>query len=202
MPILPNSIGIPKSTRILRTASPGLRKNIQHPRLRRSLRYSGIDGAPSHKAHEMAQSKENQSASHSDEHMLGHGFYNKHSHEQGKANTCALPLIIEAVNQIDLGQIASEFSIADYGSAEGQNSLLPMKTAIAQVKALVTKARRTEIPITVTHTDLPTNDWTMLFQTVLFSLDSYLAHENNVFCFVSGTSIYHQIFPPNHTAFG
>lgn len=53
--------------------------------------------------------------------MLGHGFYNKHSHEQGKANTCGLPLIIEAVNQIDLGQIAGEFSIADYGSAQGQN---------------------------------------------------------------------------------
>jgi hypothetical protein len=79
-------------------------------------------------------------SSSNEEHMLGHGFYNKHSHEQGKANTCGLPLIIEAVNQIDLGQIASEFSIADYGSAQGQNSLLPMKIAIAQVKALATKA--------------------------------------------------------------
>jgi hypothetical protein len=85
------------------------------------------------------------SSSH-EEHMLGHGFYNKHSYEQAKANTCGLPLIIEAINQIDLGQIASEFSIADYGSAQGQNSLLPMKTAIAQVKALATKAGRTETP--------------------------------------------------------
>jgi hypothetical protein len=32
--------------------------------------------------------------------MLGHGFYNKHSHEQGKANAFALPLIAEAINQI------------------------------------------------------------------------------------------------------
>ena len=137
-----------------------------------------------------------------EEHMLGHGFYNKHSHEQGKANTCGLPLIIEAINQIDLQQIGSEFRIADYGSAQGQNSLLPMKTAIAQVKALATKAGRTETPATVTHTDLPTNDWTTLFQTVLFSPDSYLAHQSNVFCFASGTSIYHQIFPPNQIAFG
>ena len=87
-----------------------------------------------------------------EEHMLSHGFYNKHSHEQGKANTCGLPLIIEAINQIDLQQIGSEFRIADYGSAQGQNSLLPMKTAIAQVKALATKAGRTETPVTVTHT--------------------------------------------------
>jgi hypothetical protein len=31
-----------------------------------------------------------------EEHMLDHGFYNKHSHEQGKANTYGLPLIVEA----------------------------------------------------------------------------------------------------------
>jgi hypothetical protein len=50
-----------------------------------------------------------------EEHMLGHGFYNKHSHEQGEANTYGLPLIIEGINQIDLRQIGSEFRIADYG---------------------------------------------------------------------------------------
>jgi len=43
-------------------------------------------------------------SSNNEEHMLGHGFYNKHSHEQTKANTYGLPLIIEAVNQIDLCQ--------------------------------------------------------------------------------------------------
>ena len=71
-------------------------------------------------------------SSSNEEHMLGHGFYNKHSHEQGKANTCGLPLIIEAINQIDLGQIASEFSIADYGSAQGQNSNLPTCSVFRQ----------------------------------------------------------------------
>jgi hypothetical protein len=137
-----------------------------------------------------------------EEHMLGHGFYNKHSQEQAKANLDALPLIADAISRIDLAQIGSEFRIADYGSAQGQNSLLPMKTAIAQVKALATKAGRTETSITVTHTDLPTNDWTTLFQTVLFSPDSYLAHQSNVFCFASGMSVYRQIFPANHIAFG
>jgi hypothetical protein len=137
-----------------------------------------------------------------EEHMLGHGFYNKHSHEQAKANTYGLPLIIEAINQIDLRQIGREFRIADYGSAQGRNSLLPVKTAIAQIKTLATKAGRTGIPITVTHTDLPTNDWTTLFHTVLSSPDSYLAGESNVFCFASGISIYQQIFPPNQIAFG
>jgi len=150
----------------------------------------------------MTQSKENQSASHGEEHMLGHGFYNKHSHEQGKANTYALPLIVEGIHRLDLKQIGSEFRIADYGSAQGQNSLLPMKTAIAQIRTLAAKFGRATTPISVTHTDLPTNDWTTLFQTVLFSPDSYLVGERDVFCFASGTSVYRQIFPPNHIAFG
>ena len=109
--------------------------------------------------------------------MLGHGFYNKHSHEQAKANTYALPLITKAISRIDLAQIGCELRVADYGSAQGQNSLLPMKTAIEQIKALAAKCGTATIPISVTHTDLPTNDWTTLFQTVLFSPDSYLSGE-------------------------
>jgi hypothetical protein len=138
----------------------------------------------------------------SEEHMLGHGFYNKHSHEQGKANTCALPLIPKAISQIHLNQIGDEFRIADYGSAQGQNSLLPMKTVIAETNKLALKCGKRRPAISITHTDLPTNDWTTLFQTVLFSPDSYLVGEQNVFCFASGTSVYQQIFPPHHIAFG
>ena len=138
----------------------------------------------------------------SEEHMLGHGFYNKHSHEQGKANTYALPLIPEAIAKTDLDQIGDEFRIADYGSAQGQNSLSPMKTAIAEIKKRATKPGRRTPAISVTHTDLPTNDWTTLFQTVHSSPDSYLVGEKDVFCFASGTSVYQQIFPPNHIAFG
>jgi len=42
----------------------------------------------------MTQSTDKLSASHSEEHMLGHGFYNKHSHEQAKANTYMSVLIL------------------------------------------------------------------------------------------------------------
>jgi hypothetical protein len=136
----------------------------------------------------MNQPTPGSSEPHGEEHMLGHGFYNKHSHGQGKANTYALPLIPKAICQIDPDQIGNEFRIADYGSAQGDNSPLPMKTAIAEIIKLAVKRGRTAIPISVTQTDLPTNDWTMLFQTILFSPDSYLAGEKNVFCFASGTS--------------
>jgi hypothetical protein len=77
-----------------------------------------------------------------------------------------------------------------------------MKTVIAETKKRAGDSGRTAIPISVTHTDLPTNDWATLFQTVLFSTESYLAGVRDVFCFASGTSIYRQIFPPNHIALG
>lgn len=37
---------------------------------------------------------------------------------------------------------------------------------------------------------------------MLSSPDSYLVGQNDVFCFASGTSVYDQIFPANHIAFG
>ncbi len=131
-------------------------------------------------------------------HMLGHGFYNKHSQEQGMVNRYCLPLLADAVNTIDVEQTADHFRIADYGSAQGRNSLLPIKTAIAKVKLRWNPLP----PITVIHTDLPTNDWTTLFQTVLTSTDSYLVGETNVFAFASGISVYSEIFPPNYIALG
>jgi hypothetical protein len=100
----------------------------------------------------------------SEEHMLGHGFYNKHSHEQGKANTYALPLIPEAIAKTDLDQIGDEFRIADYGSAQGQNSLSPMKTAIAEIKKRATKPGRPRTPPLSYAYRFATNDWLTLFK--------------------------------------
>ena len=134
----------------------------------------------------------------SQSHMLGHGFYSEHSQEQEAANRHGLPLLVEAVDAVDLERAADGFHIADYGSAHGRNSLLPIRTAIAEVKA-----RWSPVPrITVTHTDLPGNDWTALFETVLTSPDSYLAGETNVYAFASAASVYTKILPPNHVALG
>lgn len=132
------------------------------------------------------------------EHMLGHGFYNKHSQEQGLANRHALPLLAAAVNAVDPAIASADFRIADYGSAQGRNSLLPIKIAIKAIKERWQPAP----DITVIHTDLPGNDWTTLFQTVLTSPDSYLQGEAGVFSLASGTSVYSRIFPANHIALG
>lgn len=134
----------------------------------------------------------------SQSHMRGDGFYREHSEEQGAANRLGLGLLVEAVGAIDVERTAGGFHIADYGSAHGRNSLLPMRTVIEAVKERWDPVP----PITVTHTDLPSNDWTTLFETVGESPDSYLAGESNVFAFACGASVYVQSFPPEHIALG
>jgi salicylate 1-O-methyltransferase len=131
------------------------------------------------------------------EHMLGHGFYNKHAEAQGAANRFGLALIEQAIARVDLARAGGVVRIADYGAAQGGNSLLPIGTALSALSA-----RGSALPVVVTHTDLSTNDWTTLFQTVLSSPQSYVAGRPDVFVAASGTSIYRQIFPPAQIAFG
>lgn len=130
--------------------------------------------------------------------MLGHGFYNKHAQEQGAANTFGLQLIRQAIAAIEVTRTTENFRIADYGCAQGHNSLLPIKTALTEIKT-----RGSPFPPTfVFHTDLPTNDWTTLFQTVLDSPDSYMVGATNVAPFASAVSVYKQIFPAERIALG
>jgi hypothetical protein len=137
------------------------------------------------------------SASLSPEHMLGHGFYNKHAQAQAAANRFGLNLIEQAIRRVDLARVGDVFRIADYGAAQGRNSLLPIKTALS-----VLRAQGATLPVVVAHTDLPTNDWTTLFQTVLSSPESYVVGQPDLFVSASGTSIYQQMFPPEQIAFG
>jgi hypothetical protein len=136
----------------------------------------------------------------SEEHMLGHGYYNKHAQAQGAANQHAVEIIARAVQALDLSRLGREIRIADYGCAQGHNSLLPIRAALEALAAR--GAVEAAATATVIHTDLPTNDWTTLFETVLTSADSYVAGRPGVSVFAGGTSIYERIFPPGHIALG
>jgi hypothetical protein len=56
-----------------------------------------------------------------------------------------------------------------------------MKTAIAQIRTLAAKPGRTGIPITVTNTDLPTNDGRRCFKQFSFH-PTAIWRVSNVFC--------------------
>jgi hypothetical protein len=126
--------------------------------------------------------------------MEGKGFYNKHAAIPAAGGTLALPLLEQAAKAIDLDVGERPITLADYGSSEGQNSLAPMRAAIAVLRARVGRHRQ----ILVYHTDLPGNDFSSLFQVVYCHPDSYLRDDHNVFPSAVGRSFYQQILPPNH----
>ena len=125
------------------------------------------------------------SAQHSE--MESGGYYNAHSRPQGSASELGIPLLERAAREVPLD--AAALQIADLGSSQGKNSMLPMRAAIAAVRA-----RRAELPIAVTHTDLDSNDFTALFELLQSSPQSYLHGAEEVYAYAAGASFYERLF--------
>src|ERR671917_637713 len=123
--------------------------------------------------------------------MKGHGFYNEHSRPQQKADSLGLPLLERAVGEMTVPQGAEPAAVADFGAAQGRNSLGPMRLAVEMLR------RRTTVstPILVIHTDLPQNDFGSLFALVEASPESYLHSVENVFALAAGKIVQRAILP-------
>jgi hypothetical protein len=55
--------------------------------------------------------------------MKGHGFYNEHSRPQQTADSLGLPLLGRTVEEMTVPQGAEPAAVADFGAAQGRNSL-------------------------------------------------------------------------------
>src|SRR5690349_6330576 len=125
--------------------------------------------------------------------MEGQGFYNDHSRPQHAALDYALPMLKQAVVEMSLPEQDQDLVVADFGAAEGRNSIEPMRAVIEAVRG------RTQgvSPIMIFHTDLPADDFSSLFRLVEESPESYLNGERDVYAYAAGKSCYEQIFPAN-----
>lgn len=123
------------------------------------------------------------------------GYYNDHSRPQGSAGDLGIPLLGRAAGEVPLP--LEELRICDLGAAQGKNSLAPMRAAIAQLRA-----RSAALAIGITHTDIPTNDFSALFQLLATSPDSYLRGVSDVYAFAAGVSFYERIFAANTQTIG
>jgi len=119
--------------------------------------------------------------------MEGGGFYNQHSHLQFQSILEGLPLLERAAREVCLPD--GPCLIADYGSSQGSNSMVPMALAIDTLKG------RRDIPVSVVHTDLPCNDFNALFAQCAESTGSYLCNRTEVYSYATGKSFYGQLFP-------
>jgi hypothetical protein len=129
--------------------------------------------------------------------MQGGGFYNRHSALQKANLQSAIPLLQEAAGSIPIDE-KRPIVVVDYGSSQGRNSLLPIRTAIDGLRTRVGEAT----PIEIFHTDLPSNDFTSLFVTLDSDPQSYLAAARNVYSFAVGRSYFDQILPAGQVDLG
>jgi hypothetical protein len=128
----------------------------------------------------------------------GNKTYNKYASLQAAGAALAIPLLEEAARKIELGQLDRPIVMADYGSSQGKNSLAPMRAAIVAIRARVGTDRQ----ILVFHTDQPSNDFNVLFETIDGDPNSYATDEPNVFPYAIGRSFYGNVLPARYVHLG
>lgn len=122
--------------------------------------------------------------------MESHGFYNRHSTLQAAAADLGVQWLTEAATEAPLPDAPGvPLTIADYGAAQGHNSMGPLTKVVTALRA------RTDTPILVVHTDLPGNDFTAIFEAVARDEVSYLRGHEEVFPYCIGRSFYSRLFP-------
>ena len=123
--------------------------------------------------------------------MEGTGSYNRYAKLPAGGAALAMPLLEKAVQELDLGPAEQPMVIADYGSSQGKNSMIPMQAAIRGLRNRVGAKRA----IAVFHVDQPSNDFNALFEVLDSDPDRYTV-EANVFVAAIGKSFYESVLPP------
>jgi len=127
--------------------------------------------------------------------MKGGGFYNRHSAMQATGIAALLSLWEAACRTVVVGE--GPLTIVDYGSSQGRNSMAPMRMAIDALRF-----RSGPAPIEIVHTDLPSNDFSALFEALVSDPDSYMNEASNVFPSAIGRSYYEPLLPPERVHLG
>jgi hypothetical protein len=130
--------------------------------------------------------------------MEGGGSYNRHAKIPAGGAVFALPHLQTAAKNAFLGPEDHPVVIADYGSSEGKNSLIPVRFVIETFRSRLGPDR----PIIVYHTDLPANDFGSLFKLLGTDPDRYSLDDPAVFPCAIGRTFYQSILPPNYVHLG
>src|SRR5271170_6764344 len=116
--------------------------------------------------------------------MEGQGAYNKYAKLPAGGAALALPLLERAASDVAVGTVDQPVVIADYGSSQGKNSLVPMQVALRILRPRVGATR----PIFVFHIDQPSNDFNSLFEILAADPDRYALNDPNLYPGASGRS--------------
>ena len=122
--------------------------------------------------------------------MESGGFYNRNSAAQAAGIGLLSQLWAMACETANLGD--GSVRILDLASSQGRNSMAPMAMAIETVRRRTGANRAIE----TIHTDLPSNDFTALFEAILTDPSSYLNNRKGVFPAAIGRSYLEPLVPP------
>jgi hypothetical protein len=124
--------------------------------------------------------------------------YTVNSRLQAAGLRPAIALFEQAAETIPIPRPPQPIVIADYGASTGHNSLLPISAALPVLRSRT----RPEHSILVVHTDVPDNDFTVMFQTLADDPDTYLRKDAATFASAVGRSFYSQIIPSDSVHLG
>ena len=130
--------------------------------------------------------------------MEGGGSYNKNARIQASGIPLALALFEDAARSVVAGRAEDPIVVADYGSSQGKNSLLPMRVAIESLRTILGPNR----PILVFHVDQPSNDFNTLFRVLDSDPDRYVLNDPYVFPCAIGRTFYESVLPANQVHLG
>ncbi|WP_310618479.1 class I SAM-dependent methyltransferase [Flexibacterium corallicola] len=121
--------------------------------------------------------------------MRGGGFYDKNSGPQSNSISHILPWLEEAV--ADLPD-AEHVRVADFGCAEGRNSLRAMGFIVDNLR------RKHSGPVSIVESDVPSNDYTAILNAIAHRSAPPFT-DPHVFGGVVSGSMYDQLLPPAST---
>ena len=131
--------------------------------------------------------------------MKGSGYYSLATTGAKDVIDGALPLVIGALDAMDIPDDGAVFTMADMGCADGGTSIDTIGAALRHVRD-----RAPSRPLSMVYTDLPRNDFSQVFHVVhgLSDIPAYAHDIDNLFVFASGTSFHQRLFPAGTLNFG
>ena len=129
--------------------------------------------------------------------MKAGGFYDLHSEYQRRVIEAGDPLLARLAGELDLDAWPGSIAIVDYGASTGATSSHAVSTVLRAFAD-----RGVERDIVVVHNDVPTNDFTQLFQNVT-GKGGYLGiGQGSVYPMACAGSFFHQVLPRSSVHLG
>ena len=126
--------------------------------------------------------------------MKGGGYYSQSTRGAKDVIDNASGMLVEAVNAINPPSSDGPIVLADFGAADGGTSESALRKCIEQIRT-----RFPDNQIQVTYTDLPSNDFSVLFKNLLGvgpqTAHTYLTDIENVFVNACGIGFHRQLLP-------